>query len=189
MAQRDIMDAGTNSKAGGEAEPTIRPGRKTDGAAVWRLVRESQVLDVNSSYAYLLFLDHFGHTSVVAEHAGRLVGFITGFRPPLRPEAIFVWQVAVDGSMRGRGLARRMLDALVRLDGCRGVRFLETTVTPTNRPSQALFASFARGVEAEHRVTPYIGEDLFPEPGHEAEELHRIGPFEIDPDPQSSTEG
>lgn len=156
---------------------SIRPAAMADGADVWRLVRDSEVLDVNSSYAYLLFLDRFGATSVVAEEAGELVGFVTGFRPPESPDVIFVWQVAVDQSMRGRGLARRMLDALVRLDGCEGVRFLETTVTPTNAPSRALFASFARSREAEHTVTPYIREEMFPEPGHEDEELHRIGPF------------
>lgn len=157
---------------------SIRSAQMADGAAVWRLVRESRVLDVNSSYAYLLFLDRFGDTSVVAEEGGRIVGFVTGFRPPRDPEVIFVWQVAVDASMRGRGLARRMLDALARLEGCRGVRFLETTVTPGNAPSRALFASFARSRDAEHSVSPYIEAAMFPEPGHEDEELHRIGPFE-----------
>jgi len=117
----------------------------------------------------------------VAEHAGEPVGFVTGFRPPRRPEVIFVWQVAVDASMRGHGLASRMLDALVRLDDCDGVRYLETTVTPTNAPSRALFASFARSLDAEHRVSPYFGEDLFPDGGHEPEELHRIGPFQVPP--------
>jgi L-2,4-diaminobutyric acid acetyltransferase len=70
-----------------------------------------------------------------------------------------------------------MLDALVCLEACRGVRFLETTVTPTNAPSRALFASFARGMDAEHTVSPYIEAGMFPEEGHEDEELHRIGPF------------
>jgi len=166
-------------------DPVIRPATVEDGAAVWRLVADSGVLDVNSSYAYLLFLDHFGHTSVVAEagegDGAEIVGFVTGFRPPRRPEVVFVWQVAVAESMRGRGLARRLLDALVRLDGCRGVRYLETTVTPSNAPSRALFRSFARGLAAEHEVSPYLGEELFPDGGHEAEELHRIGPFEINP--------
>ncbi len=162
------------------SEPVIRSGRVEDGAGVWRVVRESGVLDVNSSYAYLLFLDHFGHTSVVAEHDGEVVGFVTGFRPPREPEVIFVWQVAVAESMRGRGLARRLLGELVRLPGSDGVRFMHTTVTPSNEPSQALFRSFARGVGAEVTVSPYFGEDLFPEDGHEPEELYRIGPFEIE---------
>jgi L-2,4-diaminobutyric acid acetyltransferase len=156
----------------------IRTASMADGAAVHRLVVGSEVLDVNSSYAYLLFLDRFGATSVVAETDDEgIVGFVTGFRPPESPDVIFVWQVAVDATMRGRGLARRMLDTLVGLEACRGVRFLETTVTPTNAPSRALFASFARGMDAEHTVSPYIEAGMFPEPGHEDEELHRIGPF------------
>lgn len=157
----------------------IRSATAVDGAGVWRLVRESGVLDVNSSYAYLLFLDHFGDTSVVAEHEGEIVGFVTGFRPPREPEAVFVWQVAVAESMRGRGLARRLLDELVLLPGCRGVRFMLTTVTPSNAPSQAMFRSFARGVDAEVAVLPYFREEHFPEGGHEPEELYRIGPFDV----------
>lgn len=162
------------------ADPVIRAGTAKDGAGVWRVVRDSGVLDVNSSYAYLLFLDHFGGTSVVAEHEGEVVGFVTGFRPPREPEAIFVWQVAVGESMRGRGLARRLLNELVRLPGCDGVRTMLTTVTPSNGPSQALFRSFARGVGAEVEVSSYFGEELFPEGGHEPEELYRIGPFDVD---------
>ena len=162
-------------------EAAIRSATAEDGAAVWRLVKESGVLDVNSSYAYLLFLDHFGDTSVVAEDEnGEIVGFVTGFRPPREPEAVFVWQVAVAGSARGQGLARRLLDALVRLPGCRGVRFMLTTVTPSNAPSQAMFRSFARGVDAEVAVSPYFEEDHFPEGGHEPEELYRIGPFDVE---------
>lgn len=161
-------------------EPVIRSATAKDGAGVWQVVRDSGVLDVNSSYAYLLFLDHFGETSVVAEHEGRVVGFVTGFRPPARPDAVFVWQVAVDESMRGRGLARRLLNDLVRLPGCHGVRTMLTTVTPSNEPSQSLFRSFARGVGAEVTVSPYFEADLFPEGGHEPEELYEIGPFDIE---------
>lgn len=161
-----------------EEEVLVRPARVDDGAAVWRLAGASKVLDVNSAYAYLLVCDRFGDTSVVAEAEGRPVGFVTGFRPPRRPEAIFVWQVAVDESMRGRGLARRMLETLVGLEGCRGVTHLETTVTPSNAPSRALFRSFARSVDAELHVTPGYAPELFPGGGHEAEEFYRIGPFE-----------
>ncbi len=165
---------------------TIRNATMEDGAEVWRLVKDSKILDQNSSYTYLMFLDRFGETSVVVERETAdgdedpaIVGFVTAFRPPDQPDVIFVWQVAVDGSMRGRGLASRMLQALVRLEGCEGVRYLETTVTPSNGPSRALFSSFARSVDAEHEVSPYIREGMFPKEGHEDEELHRIGPFTV----------
>ncbi len=168
-------------------EPVVRPARVEDGAALWRLAEASKVLDVNSPYAYLLVCDHFGETSVVAERDGEPVGFVTAFRPPRRPEVIFVWQVAVDESMRGRGLARRMLEALVGLDGCRGVTRLETTVTPSNAPSRALFRSFARSVGAEMTVEPHFTPELFPGEGHEAEELFRIGPFGARHTPETNT--
>lgn len=170
-------------------EPTVRAMRDGDGGAVWRLVEASGVLDVNSSYAYLLWSKHFAGTSVVAEvpatgdghgegEGAEIVGFVTGFRPPERPEVLFVWQVGVDASMRGRGVAGRLLRGLIALPGCAGVTHLETTVTPSNGPSRALFRSFGRAMGAAVEVGPYITEEMFPDTGHEAEELFRIGPFD-----------
>jgi len=178
------MTESTSATATGRAaqtasapEPVIRTPTVEDGAAIWRLVRASRVLDVNSSYAYLLWADQFAETSVLAEVDGEVVGFVTGFRPPGAPEVIFVWQVAVDGSMRGRGLAKQLLRALVELPGCAGVTHMQTTVTPSNAPSRALFHSFGRSLGAPVEVRPYFGEELFPDAGHEAEELFHIGPF------------
>lgn len=158
-------------------QATMRPATVEDGAAMWRVARDTGVLDLNSPYAYLMACAHFGDTCVVAEIDDRVVGFITGYRLPRRPEVVFVWQVGVDESARGRGVAGGMLDALVDLEACSGVTHMETTVTPSNAPSQALFRSFARRRGAEVTVQPFFGEDLFPGAGHEAEELYRIGPL------------
>src|SRR5690606_39264906 len=74
----------------------FRQPRRTDGAALHRLVSECPPLDVNSLYAYLLLCEHFSATCVVAESAGGLIdGFISAYVPPTRPDVIFVWQVAV----------------------------------------------------------------------------------------------
>jgi hypothetical protein len=61
---------------------------------------------------------------------------------------------------------------------CRRVRYLETTVTPSNEASVATFRSFAR-----HAGAPIIAPDgrgydssLFPD-GKESEVLYRIGPL------------
>src|SRR3954469_14238353 len=37
-----------------------------DGAAIWRIARDSKVLDLNSSYSYLLWCRDFAATSAVA---------------------------------------------------------------------------------------------------------------------------
>lgn len=166
---------------------TMRASVAEDGPAVWRLVRETGVLDVNTPYAYTLLLDDFGDTCVIAEDDGELLGFILGYRPPRRPHVVFVWQVAVSAAARGRGLGGRMLEALVRLEGCRGVTHLEATVTPSNQPSRALFRAFGRRQGAEVTVSPRYTAEHFPDDDHEPEELFSIGPFEPDHDTQDPT--
>lgn len=156
----------------------FEPPRLEDGRALWRIARDSRTLDLNSPYSYVLWCRDFAATSVVARSAAGSCGFITGYRRPDEPETLFVWQVAVDASRRGEGLARRMLDHLAD----RGCGFVEATVTPDNTASDRLFASFARARGAELRRTPYLGAGLFPG-DHEPEVLYRIGPLSSRPTP------
>ena len=101
-------------------------------------------------------------------------------RPPSKPDVIFVWQIGVDPSARGQGLAKRLLQHLVDLPACRGVRFLETTVTASNTASRALFASIARKLDTGLKESDLFTAALFPGDDHEAEPLLRIGPFDAD---------
>ncbi len=159
--------------------PTFRTTTTDDGGAIWRLVRDSGVLDVNSAYMYLLLAKDFADTCVVAEDGDELLGFVTGYRPPQRPESIFLWQVGVSAAARGRGLGKSLLAAFLRTPGARGARLLETTISPSNDASRALFTAVARDLGASIDLTEGFRADHFPEGGHEAEELYRIGP--IDP--------
>ncbi len=156
----------------------FRAPTATDARAIHALVRASGVLDVNSPYAYLLLCTDFADTGVVAQRGGALAGFVLGYRPPARPEAVFVWQVGVDAAERGRGLAGRLLRALMAGPGARGARFLEATVTPSNAASAALFRAFGRRVGAPCREAPAFAASLFPGPDHEEEIRFRIGPLE-----------
>ncbi|KOX19706.1 hypothetical protein ADK67_32705 [Saccharothrix sp. NRRL B-16348] len=156
------------------AVPPLSVGRPTagDGGALWRLAVDTGVLDVNSSYAYLLWVRDFAAASAVARAGGEVVGFVTGYARPDAPGTLFVWQVAVAERHRGRGVARAMLDDLVG----RGTTFVETTVTATNEASIRLFTALARDHGVRHTCEPLFTEDLFPD-SHEAEELHRLGPW------------
>lgn len=157
--------------------PAFRHPVPGDGAALWRLARDSGGLDLNSAYYYLAFCARFGRSSIVAEHEGRVKGFITGLLHP-DPATLFVWQVGVDPSARGLGIASGMLDALVQSDPCSGVRRLDTTVTPSNEASMALFHSFARRWGAEVEESVFLRAEDFPEEGdHEAEHLLSIAPL------------
>ncbi|MFD8808869.1 diaminobutyrate acetyltransferase [Streptomyces sp. NPDC059597] len=151
----------------------------TDGAALWRLAKESKTLDLNSSYSYLLWCRDFAATSAVARGAdGEPVGFVTGYVRPDRPHTLLVWQVAVDDAHRGRGIAAALLDGLTaRLAAERGITGIETTITPGNTASERLFTSFAarHGIEPEREVL--FPAELFPDGPHDPEVLYRIGPL------------
>ncbi|GLW50421.1 L-2,4-diaminobutyric acid acetyltransferase [Streptomyces sp. NBRC 14336] len=151
----------------------------TDGAALWRIAKDSRTLDLNSSYSYLLWCRDFAGTSAVArDEDGRPVGFVTGYIRPARPRTLLVWQVAVDDAHRGRGIAAALLDGLVaRVGSAYGVTGVETTITPGNTASERLFTSFAErhGAALEREVLFEAG--LFPDGPHDPEVLYRIGPL------------
>ncbi|MEE6272862.1 diaminobutyrate acetyltransferase [Georgenia sp. MJ206] len=150
-----------------------------DGAAMWRIARDSGTLDLNSSYAYLLFCRDFAGTCRIATTDGDVVGFVLAYRRPTRPDCLFVWQIAVDEHHRGRGLSTRLLeDLLVDPAGRAGppVRTLETTITEDNAASRALFESLARRHGAALAIAPLFTAADFPD-NHDGEPLITIGPF------------
>lgn len=156
----------------------FRKPTKADGAAIYALVRDTGVLDVNSPYSYLMLGEYFADTCVVAEKSDGIVGFVSGFIPPERPETLFVWQVGVADSEQGRGLGKRLLRRLLARKVCRNVRYIETTVTPSNTASTKLFQSMTRDLETLCVIQSGFDDTLFPDDGdHESERLFRIGPF------------
>ncbi|MFF1647061.1 diaminobutyrate acetyltransferase [Streptomyces sp. NPDC058240] len=150
-----------------------------DGAAIWRMARDSEVLDLNSSYSYLLWCRDFAATSVVArDEAGEPIAFVTGYLRPDRPGTLVVWQVAVDHGHRGTGLAGKLLDALTsRVAAEQGLASVETTVTPDNTASDRLFTSYAQRHDVALERKVLFDGGLFPEDTHLPEVLYRIGPF------------
>ena len=167
---------------------SICPPDVAHGGRLWQLARKSVVLDVNSSYAYLLWCHDFAATSAVALADDRAVGFVTGYLRPDAPDTLMVWQVAVDSSQRGRGLAGRMLHHLLDRLAQRGVRWLHTTISPDNEASIRLFSAVARdrGTGIERRdlfAAQYFPADDAAGNGHQAEDLYVIGPLPGRPEP------
>lgn len=155
-----------------DVDLSFRSPRIEDGSHLWTLAG-SVGLDENSPYAYLLWSEYFASTSIVAEADDEVVGFVTGFCPPERPDRLFVWQVGVDDGHRGHGIAGRMIGALIERTGVTG---LEATVTPSNSASEALFRGIARRHGAEVHTSVLFERDHFP-PGHEAEVRFVIEPL------------
>lgn len=156
--------------------PVIRKPIVDDGFPIYQLIKSCPPLDLNSAYLYLLQTTHFSETCVAAELDGKVSGFLSGYIKPGSPNTFFLWQVAVGDELRGQGMARKLIDAVLASDACKEVRYLETTITPDNQASWGLFRAFARDRKAElNNQVMFTAEQLGGD--HEPEMLVQIGPF------------
>ncbi len=152
---------------------------KEDGQAVFRLIEACPPLDTNSMYCNLLQCHHFSSTSVAVKLSDELVGFISGYLIPEKPDTLFIWQVAVSEKARGQGIASKMIAHLLGREACQSVRFIETTITESNQASWALFKRTAKTLGC-----PFSSEDLFIQDKHfsglhDTETLVNVGPFKF----------
>lgn len=122
----------------------FRAPLSTDGDALNGLLAATPLLEGNTIQCTLLQCGHFAKTSVAAFLRKELVGFVSAYCPPSEPDTLFVWQVVVAESVRGSGLAKRMLNWLVAQPSTESVLRLTTVVALNNIASMALFESFAR---------------------------------------------
>lgn len=155
----------------------IRTPEITDANPIYNLICESRPLDINSLYSYLLICTHFNQTSVVAELNGNILGYVSAYVNPNSKDSLFIWQVAVNSTIRSTGLATRMINDIMGREELHNIKFIETTVTPSNKASMALFQKIALLFKTKCEKTPFFTEDLFGKSGHEEELLLRIGPI------------
>ncbi|MDF3131113.1 diaminobutyrate acetyltransferase [Kiritimatiellaeota bacterium B1221] len=164
-----------------ESDIIFREPSHEDGAALYRLIKNCPPLDVNSPYLYFIVADHFCASSVVVECEGELLGCITGYRRPDQPDTLFIWQVAVHECMRGRGVSGQMLKHITSRGNLSDIKWIETTISPSNIASRKVFERFADEKNLRIETFLYLETEDFPSVGsddsHEAEELFRIGPL------------
>jgi L-2,4-diaminobutyric acid acetyltransferase len=155
-----------------------QPGRR-DGRLLHELVAACPPLDLNSCYAYLLLCEHHAQTSVIAERNGAVVGAITAYVPPLEPDTLFIWQVAVATEMRRQKMGTRMLQHLLQhCMAAHGLRWLATSINRGNHASHELFTRFARRHGVAYTRTTLFSATDFGDSGHEEECLYKIGPWD-----------
>ncbi|MCB1616695.1 MAG: diaminobutyrate acetyltransferase [Pseudomonadales bacterium] len=156
-------------------EPTGEQGHQ-----VTSLIKRCPPLDTNSAYCNLLQCHHFSSTScAVITARNELVGFVSGYLiPDKEPDTLFIWQVAVDTSIRGQGIGQKMILNILSRKICRHTRFLETTVTEANTASEALFSKLASTLRSPEIEKSMLFDKQKHFLGlHDSEVLYRIGPF------------
>ncbi len=150
---------------------------RNDGWAVARLIEACPPLDRNSVYCNLLQCHHFADTSVAVKQQGELVGFVSGYRIPDKPDTLFIWQVAVSNEARGCGLASQMIEHILERDSCQSVCFIETTITESNQASWALFRRIADNYSGALSSELLFDQDKHFSGHHDSEQLVTIGPI------------
>lgn len=155
----------------------------TDGLRVNRLIADCKPLDTNSVYCNLLQCTHFAETCALAENpaSSDILGFASAYLLPDKPDTLFVWQIAVAAHARGLGLGKRLLKEILSRPACREVACLETTITESNKASQALFASLAKEYGSNLQTRILFDKQEHFSGLHDSETLLHIGPIHHKP--------
>lgn len=124
----------------------FRPPSIKDAKKIWELIGRFKPLDINSPYCYALIGRDFFDSSIVYEEEGRIKGVVIGYLRPRAPERLFVWQVAIEAKSRGKGIAKRAIEAILKNLERKGhcIQAIEATYTPSNLASKALFHALGR---------------------------------------------
>lgn len=158
----------------------FRKPKKSDAKQIYNLVKSTKVLDVNSEYLYLLQSTHFSNTCCVAienqQSNENVVGFVSGYVHPKYKDVYFLWQVGVDAKQKGKGLALKLIEEILNRDELSGIKYLYTTISPSNKASQRLFDKVAISLKTDIHSENYFEIEDF-NVAHEEEVLYKIGPF------------
>ena len=154
----------------------LRKPKKEDGKKIYELVSRSKPLDLNSKYLYLLQSTHFSNLCCVASNTNEIYGFVSGYIHPNSPNIYFVWQVAVDESCKGKGLALKMLRHILEDPILANIDTVQTTISPSNSASQKVFEKLAKHYGATIQKSILFEKDDFGGE-HEEEVLFSISPI------------
>ncbi len=146
-----------------------------DAKCIYNLIKKSKPLDVNSQYLYMLQTTYFNDTCIVAKQYEEVVGFVSGFIHPKDENIFFVWQVAVDSNFRGQNIAFSMLKQLFESSKLSNIKYIHTTISPSNIASQKVFEKFAKIFEFDKEISIFATKDYFEE-AHEDELLYMMKP-------------
>jgi L-2,4-diaminobutyric acid acetyltransferase len=157
------------------ARLAFRPPTLRDAARIWRFAPQRGTAAQDSCYAFVLLCSHFSDTGIVAEEGDALVGYALGYRPPIRPDDAFVWQLGV-ATGRDRGeLVPRLLEEFLARRANQSARFLCITASPKDQALREELQQVARRLSTRCAVEPCFPADMF-DGNHPGEDLLRVGP-------------
>lgn len=156
----------------------IKP-KKFHTVEIIKLIKDTQVLDVNSEYLYYLQTTHFKDFCCVAidEKKNKVIGFVSGYLIP-NEKTLFIWQVAINSDYRGLGLAQRLILKIAKRKSCKNINFIKTTVSPSNSSSIRVFEKVAIELKTKIKKSKFLKKKDFTN-AHEDEPMYTIGSFKL----------
>ncbi len=146
---------------------TCREFAETDAECALNLARSCPPLDVHTPYTYWVVSRYYGDTCYLIEDDGDPVGYLLAIP---KGATLFLWQLGIVESHRGKGLTALLFDALA--SSAKGMfDAVELTISPGNGASYGALASWCRSHQlAIERLNPIV----VPEHEEPGEILYRI---------------
>lgn len=125
-------------------EPSI-----VECSGITKLAKQTDRLDSNSNYLYVLCCLHFAQTCAVAKRGKDTVAFLIGYRVPDDPSIFFVWQTATKPRHGIPNLGLKLMLHSARKAFAAGATEIQATVDWNNKPIVMLFKAVARELSAD----------------------------------------
>jgi L-2,4-diaminobutyric acid acetyltransferase len=117
----------------------IRLAVEDDFLDVYKFVSNCKPLESYSEHFYKIMLRYFSNCCFIAEYKNDIVGLITGVVSQVHDKTYFMWQIGVKSSIKGKGVAKNLLEKAEEEVKKLGCNRIELTVNPENITSQRFF--------------------------------------------------
>lgn len=126
----------------------IRTIRNDDLDSIMELISRCQPYVIpHHKYQYWMISKYHSKTSFVYLEDGKVLGFL-GCIQSIEMNSVFIWQICVDKSCRGMGIAARLLKDLVEMMKENDINRIDLTISKENEVSKKLFESFADSISS-----------------------------------------
>jgi L-2,4-diaminobutyric acid acetyltransferase len=141
---------GTAGMSGSE-KVAVRHCVSADVEAVMYFVNSCPPLDLHSSFTYWVTLEYWGEMCFVAMDCEQIIGYVSAIGSGHDDTTFYLWQIGVSGGFRSRGIAQRLIGAVVQAARTHGYHQMQVSIALDNDLSLRAFQRFALSADTTLR--------------------------------------
>ena len=152
---------------------TVRNACAADSPLLRALAAACGTLDVHTPYTYWVACQYHGSSIFILEDAGEPIGYIMALD---NPDCVFLWQIGILASYRGKGLSQRLYTQVMNYAAAAGKK-VQVTIAPDNKASFGALESYCRShsLEIHTEQTLFLTDRIDPE-FRETEVIYTVYP-------------